>query len=161
MTRLYTWLLILVAICALLLLIIPGFVMRPFVPPGEGDLALAYAIRRVNPVLTLILLAVGIFSITYLWRAPASWIRKTLTAVPFLALAASAFLAWQNPSEWIFHPLAQKGYIEVSKAGQLEDSDMVLGIQMGQQARAYPVSLLAYHHLVNDVMAGQPLVATY
>ena len=38
---------------------------------------------------------------------------------------------------------------------------MVLGIRLGGDSRAYPISLMAYHHLVNDVVAGQPLVVTY
>ena len=40
-------------------------------------------------------------------------------------------------------------------------SDLVLGVQIGDQARAYPVRAMGYHHLVNDLIAGEPIVATY
>ncbi len=38
---------------------------------------------------------------------------------------------------------------------------MVLAIEVGGEARAYPVDLVAYHHIVNDELNGQPLAATY
>lgn len=37
----------------------------------------------------------------------------------------------------------------------------VLGVLVGNAARAYPVSLLAQHHAVNDVLGGTPIVVTY
>ncbi|MCP5111656.1 MAG: DUF3179 domain-containing protein [bacterium] len=38
---------------------------------------------------------------------------------------------------------------------------MVLGVEVGGEARAYPLDLIAYHHIVNDEVNGQPLAVTY
>jgi hypothetical protein len=43
----------------------------------------------------------------------------------------------------------------------LVDAEVVMGIDVNGTALAYPVRQLAYHHLVNDVVGGTPLVATY
>lgn len=43
----------------------------------------------------------------------------------------------------------------------LRDDDEVLGLVVGGQARAYPVTMLAYHHVVNDVIEGIPVAVTY
>jgi hypothetical protein len=32
---------------------------------------------------------------------------------------------------------------------------------MKNEARAYPVRSLSYHHIVNDVIGGVPIAATY
>jgi hypothetical protein len=36
-----------------------------------------------------------------------------------------------------------------------------MAVNIKGQAVAYPVLQLAYHHVVNDVVAGEPIVATY
>ncbi len=38
---------------------------------------------------------------------------------------------------------------------------MVLAVTHSGDAAAYPVRLLAYHHLVHDRVGGKPIVATY
>ncbi|PCI42520.1 MAG: hypothetical protein COB41_09625 [Proteobacteria bacterium] len=43
----------------------------------------------------------------------------------------------------------------------LRDDDRVLGVVVGKQARAYPIRILNWHEIVNDRLAGQPLVVTW
>ncbi len=43
----------------------------------------------------------------------------------------------------------------------LRDDDEVYGIVVAEKARAYAIAMLAYHHVVNDVMAGTPVAVTY
>jgi hypothetical protein len=38
---------------------------------------------------------------------------------------------------------------------------MVLAVEIGGESVAYPVRLMAYHHLVGDTVGGVPIVATY
>jgi hypothetical protein len=38
---------------------------------------------------------------------------------------------------------------------------MILAVAIGPDARAYPIREMAYHHLVNDEVAGVPIVPTY
>ncbi len=48
-----------------------------------------------------------------------------------------------------------------AKPDSLTDTDMVLAVEINGEAVAYPVRLMAYHHLVHDVVGGTPIVATY
>lgn len=44
----------------------------------------------------------------------------------------------------------------------LVDKDrIIIGVVMNQEAKAYPVSFLAYHHQVRDTIAGKPIMVTY
>jgi Protein of unknown function (DUF3179) len=36
-----------------------------------------------------------------------------------------------------------------------------MAIRCGGDARAYPISEMAYHHVLNDVVGGVPVTATY
>ncbi len=47
------------------------------------------------------------------------------------------------------------------KATYLQPSDLVLGVEMDGEARAYPLSILSYHEAVNDRIGGQPISVTY
>jgi len=34
-------------------------------------------------------------------------------------------------------------------------------LRYGSDARAYPISQMAYHHILNDVIGGVPIAVTY
>ena len=40
-------------------------------------------------------------------------------------------------------------------------NDRVMTVEVGNESVAYPIRLMAYHHLVQDTVGGTPLVATY
>jgi hypothetical protein len=43
----------------------------------------------------------------------------------------------------------------------LVSSDRVIGVEVGGEARAYPLRLLRWHEAVNDVLGGRPIAVTY
>jgi len=46
-------------------------------------------------------------------------------------------------------------------ADWLDADDIVLGIISGDEAHAFPASQLAYHHIVNTSIGGEPFLVTY
>ena len=51
--------------------------------------------------------------------------------------------------------------VPADRADFLRSDDEVYGIVVAERARAYSISMLAYHHVVNDVIAGTPVAVTY
>jgi hypothetical protein len=51
----------------------------------------------------------------------------------------------------------------VSAAGEskLDGGEMVIAVKIAGSARAYPIRSMSYHHIFNDVVGGEPIVATY
>ncbi len=45
--------------------------------------------------------------------------------------------------------------------GFLQAEDLVLGVVVNGEARAYPHGILWWHEIVNDVLGGKPIVATF
>lgn len=64
------------------------------------------------------------------------------------------------PKDGIPALLAPK-FIPADEADYLEDDDQVLGVVIGNSARAYPINILNWHEAVNDTMSGQPLAVTF
>lgn len=47
------------------------------------------------------------------------------------------------------------------QASWLAPDELVLGVVVGDEARAYPISQMAYHHVANDQIDGEPYLVTY
>jgi hypothetical protein len=44
---------------------------------------------------------------------------------------------------------------------KLDGAEKVVAVRVGGEARAYPIRSMSYHHVVNDVVGGAAIVATY
>jgi hypothetical protein len=159
--RLFGGLLILTILVSLLFFFLPAYWIRPFVAQTPRTLDLAYTLRQNGPWVTLVCLAIGSLTVVGLWNQLWNRLGKVALATSLLWLMGSTVLTRWNYFEWKFQPLPRPGFVEVSKASHVGDSDMVLGIEIAGEARAYPVRIMAYHHVVNDVVGGMPLAATY
>ena len=156
------WLALLLAMSALAslaLFLIPAYVIRPFRYQSKNALSLAIDVKWIAPTLTVILsIAVLILAIR-LWRGSSALV-KTLAVVALLVSIGSAVMVRQNYFEWMFHPIAAAGFVSAGDA-HLADKEMVMTVQIGPDARAYPIAQMAYHHILNDTVGTEPIVVTY
>ncbi|MCP4364504.1 MAG: DUF3179 domain-containing protein [Planctomycetes bacterium] len=44
---------------------------------------------------------------------------------------------------------------------QMDDDEQVIGLEVGGEAKAYPLYVLSSHEIVNDVIAGRPVAVTW
>lgn len=52
-------------------------------------------------------------------------------------------------------------FVPISDLGNLTDRDPVIGLEINGDARAYPLRILIWHEIVNDVVGGKPVAVTY
>ena len=52
-------------------------------------------------------------------------------------------------------------FIEVNAVSNLSDNDLVVGVKVGEEIKAYPHPILDWHEIVNDEIGGQSLALTY
>ncbi|MEL6534288.1 MAG: DUF3179 domain-containing protein [Bacteroidota bacterium] len=57
--------------------------------------------------------------------------------------------------------LEMPSFVPAAEGTFLEDDDLVVGIQIQGEARAYPHILLDWHEIANDVLGGSPLAINY
>jgi hypothetical protein len=141
------------------LFFIPAFIIRPFRYQSAGALAAAMAIRQAAPVWTLLATLAALTLAVMLWRRVAVW-GKVLLTLGLLLSSASAVMARVDYFEWMFHPVAAPGFVSADQA-KLDAAEMVMTVRFGNDARAYPIRAMAYHHVVNDVVNGVPIAVTY
>jgi hypothetical protein len=52
-------------------------------------------------------------------------------------------------------------FVGVAEVKDLADREPVVGLEIGGDARAYPLRILTWHEIVNDVVGGVPVAVTY
>lgn len=155
-----SWLLFFASgLTAIALFFIPAFIIQPFRQQSVRGLDLAMALRQRGPLVTLAAAIVCLACAALLWREARRAGKIVVSAVVLLAVF-STVMARLNYFEWMFHPVDSPAF-EAENASKLNPDEMVLAIAFRGDARAYPVSQMAYHHIVNDTVGGVPVAVTY
>ena len=84
------------------------------------------------------------------------WVAASAVLVCILAMLARANVYEQL----MFHPLEPPSFAAPTDA-KLDADDKLIVVKINGSARAYPIREMGYHHVVNDVVGGTALVATY
>jgi hypothetical protein len=147
------------AIAAIGLILVPAFIIHPFRHQAPRALLLAMALRQRAPLGTLIAGLAGWLFAFALWRTVGRW-RKALLVLSLLVVTFSAIMARLNYFEWMFHPIADPQFLAESQS-KLDPKAMIMAVSLGGEARAYPISQMAYHHVLNDVVGGVAIAVTY
>src|SRR5262245_58946513 len=150
----------LILIASLVIVAVPVWLIRPFKAQTPRGIQVSYLFRRWSPILTVLATGALIVLSIYLWRAAGWWKRGFLVVLVVLSLAP-AWASRQNHFEWMFKPLVRPEYSRAPEATDLSDSDMVMAVEINGEAAAYPIREMAYHHVVEDIVGGVPLAATY
>jgi hypothetical protein len=159
-SRSLAWILFSVfALVAISFFFIPAFIIRPFTHQSPEGLHVAMALRQRAPVVTLTAALLALLMGIALWFAVGRW-RKAVLVVVMLVVAFSTVMSRVNYFEWMFHPVDGARF-EAASATKLDKDEMILAVRYANDARAYPISEMAYHHVLNDTVAGVPIAVTY
>ncbi len=147
------------AITAIGFFFVPALIIRPFSHQAPSALALAMALRQRAPWPTLVAALLCVVLAALLWSS-VSKSRKVILSVVMVLVVFSAVMSRLNYFEWMFHPVDSPQF-ESASASKLDKGEMILAVRSGADARAYPIREMAYHHVLNDVVAGVPVAVTY
>jgi len=159
--RKLVWLVLFVLVIAIVAVVLtPVFKIMPFKAQTPRVMEVSYLMRRWSPLLTvagsLVILTLSIA----LWLRGRWWSRIVLLLLLVPTLGAT-WLARQNHFEWMFNPLPNPAYAKAAEATFVNGADRVMAVAIGNEAVAYPIRIMAYHHVVADTVGGVPIVATY
>jgi len=134
----------------------PGFVMRPTRPQGAHELQLALWTSRYQHPAELICAAAALIALLFLLRAGVTRSRRirALTFAGITVLFAGG--SFVNIFEMLFHP-AGAPLFQSAREARLDADEKILAVS----THAWPVRVLAYHHIVNDTEDGVPIAVTY
>ncbi len=138
---------------------VPAFIIRPFRYQAPRALLLAMTLRHWSPLVTL---ATGITSFVlaaWMWKTARTG-RRIVIGIALALVSFSAVMARINYFEWMFHPIVGAQFLGQTES-KLDPKEMIMAVRIGNHARAYPISQMAYHHVLNDAVGGVPIAVTY
>lgn len=149
----------LAVIAGLLLFGVPAFIIQPFKHQSPGALSLALTLRQLAPWGTLAAVIAALVFFVKLWPR-SDWWKRTGLVLGLCLASAAAVMAHVDYFEWMFHPIAGVEFQSVENV-KLDSGEMIMAVRFGDDARAYPIRAMAYHHVLNDVVNGIPITVTY
>lgn len=158
----FLWAVLLMVLAAAIALVgVPVYLLQPFSPQGPSDVPWAWTLRREwAPGGTIALAAILVIALLTFW-ARTKWLGKTCLVLVAIVGVGAAWFARQNHFEWMFNPIAEPTFDRGAKAPAVDADDLVLGIVIKDDAVAFPVRRIGYHHVVNVTIGGEPIVASY
>jgi hypothetical protein len=154
------WLLtILCVLIVIATLAIPMYVIRPFVPQDPRALAFALTVRAAAPWLSALCVVIVLCGLVWGWKTLR--LASKIRLPPLLAVTiVGTYLTHINIFEVMFKPYGTASFGSAATA-KVDPDDKVLAVSIGSESHAFPVRTMGYHHIVNDVVAGLPIAATY
>jgi hypothetical protein len=140
---------------------IPVVLIMPFKPQTPLGVALSFELRQKAGLVTLVGAILLLALLVRLARHATRWWQWPPIALLAVTGAFPAWFARQNHFEWMFNPLPDPTYAPATLVDFVDDRDMVVAVEIGGEAVAWPVRQMAYHHIVEDKVGGVPVVSTY
>ncbi len=148
------------AVLTAVLALAPLYVVLPLTEQSATLLDLSLSVRHVSPLACLLLAATATAWFAIKWRKWTGRLRTAGVALLLVALSGAA-LTRINIVERIFPPADGAVLAEIARFVDVADTDIVIGVKMGVETRAYPVRFLAHHHMWNDKLGGVPILPNY
>ncbi len=121
-----------------------------------------YILRSWGTTITFVFLAIGLFLAGRMWQKRSSLWAPLASTVPVLALSIAVFFSTQHLIEWgIFAPVETVAFNSAAATTHVDEADYVMAVRVGDESRAYPILMVAYYHIVNDEIDGEPYAVTY
>ena len=150
------------ATVALVVVALPTAMASPFRYHTPQLIEWLYALRSWGTTITFVLLAIGLLLAGRMWKQRTSWWAPLVSTIPVLLLVVAAFFSRQHIVEWaMFAPIETIEFNAASDASSVDEADYVMSVRVGDEARAYPILMVAYYHIVNDEIDGEPFAVTY
>ncbi len=156
------WLILLIITVATIAIVFtPVWLIQPFAAQTERQVEISYLLKSWSPILTIVFSLAAIGLSFFIWRNATRWYKTIPLIIPLLVIFVFTWFARQNHFEWMFAPLESAKFARVSETDFVKDDEMVLAVKIGDDAVAFPVRQMAYHHIAQETIGGTPITATY
>jgi len=137
------------------------YFIMPFPGSQEDDvIGLAYFLHNnINlfRIAGMLIIAYPAYQLIRFSQSPVRWTAVSLLVFWLFVFYNSNF---RLLAETMFYQPENK--ILVNAGGnKVDEHALVLGVQINNEAKAYPLEIIGYHHQVRDTVGGEPVMVTY
>ena len=154
------WIFLITFLVAAAALTYPVYVIRPFRYQGPRELMIGLAVLRYRPLVMILCTLTSLVAVVPYWTREHRKLRRAGSMISVIAVAVVAVLSRVNIYEIMFKPFDRPSFSGADQS-KLDGDEKVIAVSLGREARAYPIRIISYHHVINDLVNGIPIVATY
>ncbi|MBC7873054.1 MAG: DUF3179 domain-containing protein [Ferruginibacter sp.] len=89
------------------------------------------------------------------------WKRKWVPVIPLLLLAVVIYMVNFKMAADAMFKQPKKLLLTGAATNKVDSSRLVIGVSINGEAKAYPIRFLGYHHHIQDIVGGKPVLVTY
>lgn len=108
-------------------------------------------------VVAVLLIIWGLYGRYPRWR---KWQRAFFIIAVLLFGVIFYYFNFQFQADKMFYQPRVKNFLPPAES-KVADSQLVLGVSINNQSKAYPIEIIGYHHQVQDTIGGEPVIITY
>lgn len=154
-----------IVIIGLLLLVLLEISKVYFIMPFPGSqytntIGIAYFINNNIWWMRILLIIVVILPVLY-YLVNGKWWQKILLAISILIYGFVAYAVnFKLLADKMFYQPKEKLFAN-AQTDTTARTRLVIGVAIGDEAKAYPIEIIGYHHQVKDTVGGEPIMVTY
>jgi len=137
------------------------YFIMPFPGSQEDDVIdLAYFLHNnINlfRIAGILIIAYPAWHLIRFSQSPVRWTAVSLLVFWLFVFYNSNF---RLLAETMFYQPENKILVNAG-ANKVDERALVLGVQINNEAKAYPLEIIGYHHQVRDTVGGEPVMVTY
>ncbi|HEY0610918.1 MAG TPA: DUF3179 domain-containing (seleno)protein [Chitinophaga sp.] len=155
----------LLLITGLLLLIAVEILRVYFIMPFPGSqrnetIGIAYWISSNILWLRILGLLLIAWPVIYIFRHARTWKKILLSAALLLYAFIFYNFNFRFLADKMFYQPQQKRFADAG-GNSIAPEKLVIGVAINNEAKAYPIQLIGYHHQVRDTIGNTPVMVTY
>lgn len=137
------------------------YFIMPFPGSQEDDtIRIAYFIHNNIIYFRLIGLALFVYPAAFFFRRGSQLVKITLAVVFGFYGVVFYMFNYRFLADQMFLQPKSKIFLDVH-GNTIGMKQLVLGVTIGTESKAYPIEIIGYHHQVRDSVGGQPIMVTY
>jgi hypothetical protein len=137
------------------------FFIMPFPGSQQNEtIELAYFLHTyINyfRIVGILLIALPAY---HLIRQPTVWLKSVAIALLVLWLVVAFMFNFRMKADKMFYQPETKILVTVPY-NKIPVQQLILGVVMNGESKAYPIEVIGYHHQVRDTVGGEPVMVTY
>jgi hypothetical protein len=137
------------------------YYIMPFPGSQENDaISLAYFLHNYIVYFRIAGWLLLIYSLIINWERISVSVKAIVTIVFAFYLFIAILFNYYFVSDHIFYQPKTKRFATASES-IIDQRQLVLGLYINGEAKAYPIEIIGYHHQVRDTVGGEPVMITY
>lgn len=137
------------------------YFIMPF--PGSqqnNTIDIAYFLHNNIWWIRLLVIALLMYKLFPVFAKGKTWKKAVNIIILILYALVFYFFNFRFLADKMFYQPKQKLFVTAAK-NRVDTNQLVLGITINNQSRAYPIEIIGYHHQVRDTAGNEPVMVTY